>query len=377
MGTWTNTTPARLELAAWEQADRTRNVAATSSDAPATFVPLTNVPPVYTHIGHDAQYGRGRRNGRTIRLAILHTTESDTFTGTVSYNARRPETVSATAYVGEDGIAAGVAEVDRPWTTGRWNDESVAMEIIGRAAWSAAQWRARPRTLENITRLLVDWCRRHQLPPVWLTPAEVAEGASRHGTTPVAGIRRGITDHLDANLAARQLGASTASTSHHDIGPGLREVIHADVLPEVRRRLTGTTPPPQPRPPTWRPPMTALHMLDDTADPRILDTRLGVGIARGRLLDDNTFLIPIPDDHDPQAAVITVTAVNPTAPGHLTLFGDDLPASPPSHLNIAAGAVANTTLVNVGRHNGRPVVRGIWRRVGEVDLVVDLIAVIA
>jgi len=104
--------------------------------------------------------------------------------------------------------------------------------------------------MDAITRLLTDWCKRYVIPVEWLSPTQVAEGASRLGASPVQGINRGITDHLNANLAARLLGASAASTSHICVGPGLRTVLFEDVLPEVIRRLAQT---PTPIPPTPTP----------------------------------------------------------------------------------------------------------------------------
>ena len=247
LGTFINTkTPAPLMLLEWEETERKANIAATGSPSPVPYRPIALVPTVYTHVGHDAQYGAGRRNGRTVRLIILHTTEADTFVGSMSYGARRPEQVSATCYSGKDGeLGYGVAEENRPYTTQRWNDESVSVEICGKAVYTAAEWRARPKQMESLVKLVVDWCKRFAIPPTWLGPAQVAQGASPLGAPPVQGVNRGITDHWDANVAARLLGATAASTSHNDVGPGLREVFFVDLLPEIIRRLN---PQPQPTP---------------------------------------------------------------------------------------------------------------------------------
>lgn len=242
MGTFSAEQPARLRLSATEEADRRNAIAATGSPSPTPFAPIGSPPAIYSHIGHDAQYGTGRRNGRTIRLLILHTTEGGTLVNDMSYAARRPELVSSSAYVGELGeLGYGVPEADRPYTTGRWNDESLAAEIVGYAAWTEAQWRARPLQLEGITRLLVDWCRRHSIPPRWLTAEQITEGASKQSATPVAGVNAGICDHLEANLAARLLGASTSSTTHSDVGPALRRIVITELIPEASRRLAGAT----------------------------------------------------------------------------------------------------------------------------------------
>lgn len=256
MGTFNQTTPKRLVLTDVEQTSRAAAIAATGSPSPVPYVPIFPVPSVYTHVGHDAQYGKGRRDGRFVRLLILHTTEAESFVGSMSYGARRPEQVSATCYAGGSGeLGYGVPEENRPYTTQRWNDESLSVEICGKAAWTAEQWRARPLQMGAIVLLLIDWCKRYSIPPRWLTPSEVALGASRYGSPPVQGTNFGITDHWNANLAARLLGASDASTTHTDIGPGLREVFLDDLLPDVIRHLSTQptpipTPEPEPTPPS-------------------------------------------------------------------------------------------------------------------------------
>lgn len=375
---------APVVIPQWARNARPANVRATGSDAPEHYTPLEGLPDVYTHAGHAAQYGKGRRNGRTIRLAILHTTESNSFLSSMIYDAYRPETVSATAHVGELGeIGAGVPEADRPWTTGRWNDESLAMEIVGRAAWSAAQWRARPRQMAAIATLLTDWCRRHSLPAVWLSAAQIAEGASRQGSAPVQGVRRGICDHLMANQAAIALGGSVAAYSHHDIGPGLREVVLADIIPEVARRLAGGTPAPTPTF-RWRDTMiTGCHMLDDDGE-RIIDTRPAPNRKgpHGRLKAGKAVRIAVPDPDDGTgrqalAAIVNVTSVNPAGPGHLGLSGAAFTGT--SRLNYTSSEPApkpNTTVVNVSRDSGGAYFLA-RAHVADVDLIVDLIGVLS
>jgi hypothetical protein len=232
----------QIQLETWEKAERARNVAATDSGAPTEYTPLAAEEAVYTHVGHAAQYGTGRRYGITVRAIILHTTETDSFIGGMHYDARRPQTVSATALCGRDGeLGLDVSDVNRPWTTGRWNDESVSLEICGKSAYTEAEWRSRPKQIEAITRWITSMCIRHDLPAVWLGPAEFAEGASRVNQYLKAGTRRGVTDHLDANKAAILLGHDPGKYSHHDVGPGLRAVLNSTIMPEVQRRLSGGT----------------------------------------------------------------------------------------------------------------------------------------
>lgn len=226
-----------LAIESWEQAQRTANISSGSA-APITYSPIWPVPSGYTHVGHDLQYGNGRRWGFEPRLIVWHTTESDSFLGSLAYNARRGETVSAHIYVGRDGeIGYGVPEDDRAWTSGRWNDESLSIEICGRASWTAATWRARPSQIEAVADMTFTLCKRHGIPPLWLDATAVADGASRQGgTTRTMGAQRGITDHRAANQAAALLGGDPSKLTHWDIGDGLRRVMWEDVLPDLMAR---------------------------------------------------------------------------------------------------------------------------------------------
>jgi hypothetical protein len=337
-----------FEIPEWAKSRRPANVAATGSDAPPTYAPIPTTPPgsVYTHRGHAAQYGRGRRNGRTIRAIILHTTESDSWSGGMTYDAWRPETVSAHCHLGGAGeIGYGVPEADRSWTTGRWNDEALNVEITGRAAWTVDQWRARPKQIAALADLLEDWCRRHSIPAVWLTAAQFAEGASRQGYTPVAGTRRGIVDHLEANRAAILLGGSASTYSHHDIGPGLRWIVLGEVIPEVARRLgapTGPTLPPLP-PDLPHPGGTMSDTFTFERPPRrLLDTRSGLG---ARPVNAETSIET--GAAGAIGALVTVTVTQPSAPGFLTAWAGG-PRPNVSCLNFTEGqTVANTTAVEL------------------------------
>jgi hypothetical protein len=307
MGTFDTSTPKRLQLASWEQRDRTAAVEAAGDKtaAPALYSPIAPPSPIYTHVGHAAQYGRGRRNGRTVRLLILHVTDvNGTLLGAMSFEARRPDQVSCTAFAGPLGeLGATVPYADRPFTTGRWNDESLTLEIIGHDEWTAAQWRARPAQMEAIVVWLVDSCREFGIPPRWLDRGAIAKGASRHGQSPVQGTEYGICDHLEANLAARDLG-QTSGTGHVCVGPGLRTVLFEDLLPEVVRRLTTTTPPSE-----------DLDMAGIKHD-RLVDTREGLGGVRLKAREQRTVNIPstVPRPAGARTAVVKFEVVNPKSP---------------------------------------------------------------
>lgn len=357
MGTWNNANPKELVLSSWELASRDSNIKDFSA-SPTPYKPISPVPDIYTHVGNDCNYGFGRRDGRTVRLLVLHTTETDTFTGGMSYGARRPETVSCTAMIGKDGeIGYAVPEWCRPYTTGRWNDESLSIEVCGKRDYTEAFWRSRPEQIEAITKLLVDWCERYDIPPVYLGPAEVAEGASRYGEAPKQGVNRGISDHWDCNQAARLLGHSHSSTSHNDIGPGLQAVLQTTIMPEVVKRLAAPLPTP-----------TEAEMIVLPVPERIYDSRVNLG---EKIHAQGWVAVSVPSTYlrDAKSVFVNLTVAAPDGNGHLTAWG---PGDRPhvSNLNYQANTnVCNTSWVPVDR--GRIYVY----TVRNAHIIVDLQAV--
>lgn len=253
------------------QAARTKNHDSTSA-SPVTFTPISPAPAIYTHAGNGNNYGAGRRNGRTVRLLIVHETEggglTDTieqFYGSMQYEATRAELTSCTCLIGRTGqVGYDVPENDRPFTTGRWNDESLTIEVDGRATWTRDQWLQAPAQIEAVVDVLVDWCQRYDIPGDWLNAVDVAAGASPHGATPKQGAFRGITDHRTANAAAISLGESPATYSHTCPGDAFHQLLIDTIVPTVAARLGHV----EPSPPTGGD-MTVIepHPFFDSRDP--------------------------------------------------------------------------------------------------------------
>jgi len=200
--------------------------------------PIDVDSPIYTHVGRALHYGITRR-GFQPRLVVWHTTESPdaTMAGSLRYNARRPDQVSCTAFAGQEGLGQDTPELGRPYTQSRWNDEALALEIIGSASWAASYWQdARQTTLDNIVIMTADWCRRWGIPARWLTPQELLDGVP------------GVCDHLMCNAAAILEVPSRKGKSgytHTDAGQGIR-YLSAELLAKVNALLEPPFPPPTP-----------------------------------------------------------------------------------------------------------------------------------
>lgn len=258
----------------WARDARPAAVAGTGSSAPARYTPIADTDPVFDVVSHGAQYGLPRRYGHDRigpTLIVWHTTEEPDLWDSLVYDMRRPESVGQTAMLGphwEHGdavLAVTNPDTARSWTQGRWSDGALSVEVCGRASWTRAEWLALvPGLVPAAVRLLVHWCRRWNIPPVWLTPEQIADGASRSGGSPWVpmGRHRGICDHDAANKAAISLGHDPGKYSHHDVGAGLRSILIGDVLPAVDAILN----PPPPPPPTPGDEMVDFILLDgDTA----------------------------------------------------------------------------------------------------------------
>lgn len=127
--------------------------------------------------------------------------------------------------------------------------------------------------------------------------------------------------------------------------------------------------PTDPDPNLWRPPMGAIHMLEQQQ--RLADTRRDPGgaVTVGDRLE---VTVPAPAGVTARAAIITLTTVAPSGGIHLKPAGD-----PTSVNNDAPGHAPspNTTLVNV--RNGKAALEVGGQPGATVHVIADLIAVIS
>lgn len=345
------------------QAIRARNHS-TSSTSPVQYTPIDPAPDVYSHAGRGNNYGIGRRNGRTVRVLIVHETEGGgldddrgDFVASMQYEAYRAETTSCTCLIGRTGdVGYDVPEADRPYTTGRWNDESLTIEVDGRGAWTRDQWLASPAQIRSVEDVLVDWCVRFDIPAVWLDAAAVAEGASKQSATPKQGANRGITDHRTANKAAIALGGDPVTYSHTCPGDAFHQLLQDTIIPNVWLRVHGV----QPSPPTGED-MTPRN-------DRILDTR----VTGGRFAAGTSRRVTVP--YPAASAFIHLVALNASGPGYFVVGGSAKPAT--SAVNFGgdfAGECGCFTGVDPPGTDGNDGYSfQVWCEVGGADLIVDL-----
>ena len=145
------------------------------------------------------------RNGKRVRLIVIHTMESGEqpnkarqvamwFRGSTAPDA------SAHYCVDNKTVVQSVDEKDTAWATGESNTnrESISIELAGSASQSKFQWNDTysKGVLTQAAKLVAEIADRYSIPVVKLTPAKVKSG-------------KGIIGHWDVTLAYGIKGGHT------------------------------------------------------------------------------------------------------------------------------------------------------------------------
>lgn len=151
-------------------------------------------------------YHQGRL--RPIRLIVVHDMESPEtvhtaedvaawFAGTTAPQA------SAHLMADSDSIVRTVHDADTAWAAPNANADGLHIEHAGQARQTREQWLDAfgMAMLALTAKAAADWCRAYGIPPVHLTPQQVAAGA------------KGLCGHWDVTLAYPGTG------DHTDPGP--------------------------------------------------------------------------------------------------------------------------------------------------------------
>ncbi len=134
-------------------------------------------------------------NGRDIMRIVLHSMEAPEKGETAENVARyfqRPEVRASAHYnIDNNSVVQSVLDKDVAWGAPGANRNSLHIEHAGYARQSEAEW-TDPYSLSMLdlsARLCAELCEKYNIPPVWLTPADLKAG------------RRGITSHHNCSLA--------------------------------------------------------------------------------------------------------------------------------------------------------------------------------
>jgi N-acetyl-anhydromuramyl-L-alanine amidase AmpD len=166
--------------------------------------------------------------GRRIDLVVIHTTENETRDGVAdavaAYFARGERDVSSHYVIGPDVTIWCVPEKDVAWAAPGANHNGIQLELVGQAAYTAAQW-ALPAQRAVLTRaawIAACVCRRYVIPDHTVGVEGLLAG------------ERGITTHAAVSAAFHK-------STHWDPGPGFD--LEAFAAAVRRMRLWGVEEP--------------------------------------------------------------------------------------------------------------------------------------
>lgn len=157
-----------------------------------------------------------------IQTIVIHTYEcprGDDIVPRAEYQER-----SETSYnvlVGSHRALEAVPDQQAPWAAGRTaNQRGLHLSFLAYAADPPARWLEHHNQLDLGARIVAAWCRRHNIPPVKITPSDLQAGT------------RGVCGHADTSAAWHE-------TDHTDPGPNFP---WGEFLQRVKQHLGGGPP---------------------------------------------------------------------------------------------------------------------------------------
>lgn len=172
---------------------------------------------------------RHYRKGRIapIRAVIIHDMEAPegplTAENVANYFATTSTVASAHINVDNNSAVRSVPDADTAFAAPGANADGLQLEIAGYMRQTRAQWLDdySKAALGQAARVVADWCRTYNIPPVRLTRAELKAGS------------KGISCHVDVSAVYKR-------SDHTDPGSGFPWDY---LLAEVRNQLGATVPP--------------------------------------------------------------------------------------------------------------------------------------
>lgn len=130
------------------------------------------------------------RNGKQPTYIVIHTTEGSAHAGSAedgaAYDARRTDSVSTHFFVDSDSVVQCVQTKDTAWTAIAANARGIQFELCGRASTSKSGWLTGtyyPKMLDKAAEVAAKVCAKYDIPPRWLTDAELRSGTVKGFTT--------------------------------------------------------------------------------------------------------------------------------------------------------------------------------------------------
>lgn len=149
-----------------------------------------------------ASKSSGTRPLSDIRYVVIHSIEGDTARGAASWFQNPDSAGSGHVCVDDKECYRTLPDGVVAWGAPPLNEEGLHLELAAHASWTRKQWLRHEPMLDSAARITAHWCKRHNIPAVWIGPRALRAGG-----------RRGITLHRWVTDA---FGVST----HTDPGTG-------------------------------------------------------------------------------------------------------------------------------------------------------------
>ncbi len=145
----------------------------------------------------------GARTPGSVRIIVLHSTESQGTAAAVASYFQSPSSGGSTQLVvGDDGCFRCVPDLKQPAGAPGANSDGLHIEVVGMAKWTREEWLERPIRLDNCARALAEWSQTYRIPLAFVDAAMLKTGRAR-----------GVTTHREVSQAFKK-------SDHWDPGAG-------------------------------------------------------------------------------------------------------------------------------------------------------------
>ncbi len=151
------------------------------------------------HIRMSPNTSGGRRSS-DIRYVVIHSTDGPQDAAGIAAYFDQEGTGSTQLVVDNSSCWRCVPDLRIPWGATGGNQHGLHIEQCGLSWWSRWHWLLKLNTIKRAAWHSAKWCRDYNLPPVWLSPADLRNG------------KKGLTSHNNISAAFDPGG-------HTDPGP--------------------------------------------------------------------------------------------------------------------------------------------------------------
>lgn len=130
-------------------------------------------------IGPRCKHDGGPRRASQIRYIVIHDAEGANARGVAAYGATTDRVVSWHVTCDDNVLIRCLPDLTIAWAAPPCNTNGLQIELAGFASYSKLQWYLHQGTLKRAAWQVAKWCNTYDIPPRWLTHAELDEGEDK------------------------------------------------------------------------------------------------------------------------------------------------------------------------------------------------------